>query len=811
MSVDTKSTSTQVEPKPELVTLTIDGLEVSVPKGTVVIRAAEELGIAIPRFCDHPLLDPVGACRQCMVEIPDAGNGRGFPKPQASCTIEVAPGMQVKTQFTSAMARRAQEGNLELLLINHPLDCPICDKGGECPLQNQTLADGWGESRFEGLKRTYPKPINVSAQILLDRERCVLCARCTRFSEQISGDPFIELVERGAEQQVGSYEKDPYDSYFSGNVVQICPVGALTSADYRFQSRPFDLVSTISTCEHCASGCELRVDHRHFQVKRRLAGNLPEVNEEWNCDKGRFAFRYGRGEDRLTHPLVRRGDVLEPASWAEAIDAAVAGLKAAGTQVGVLTGGRLLQESAYAYSRFARTVLGTNNIDCRARSLSEEETQFLAARVAGRTLEESVTFADLERADTVALVCFESEDESAAVFLRLRKAVRKHRLTVLSVGSHLSRGSVKLSATLIPATPGSEPDAVRGLESAGLDAGSIILVGERAAAIPGTLTAVAEVATRTGARLAWIPRRAGEIGAIDAGCLPTLLPGGRPVADASARVDASSVWAGAAIPAEPGLDANGMLVTASTGDLKALIVAGVEPRDFDDPELARSALEQSGFVISVEQRLSEVTARADVVFPAPLVEDQPGTFVNWEHRVRPVAMINRQANQAPMTETRILAALADAMGHELGIRTNGQSLAEYSEFGAWTGARPGDPAVATQETSPGLRLDTWQELLGHSAALDGATFLQQTARHAVARMSPATADEAGLADGQRAVVSIGQVHAAAPVEVVDGMVDGVVWLPGNSADLEVTLPASRAGAAVTLSPEAPIQRPEGVE
>ncbi len=793
-----------VAPKPDLVSLTIDGLEVSVPKGTLVIRAAEQLGIAIPRFCDHPLLDPVGACRQCMVEIPDAGNGRGFPKPQASCTIECSPGMKVNTQLTSTMARRAQEGMLELLLVNHPLDCPICDKGGECPLQNQALANGRGESRFGGAKRTFPKPVNVSAQILLDRERCVLCARCTRFSEQISGDPFLTLVERGALQQVGIYERHPYDSYFSGNVVQICPVGALTSADYRFQSRPFDLQSTETTCEHCASGCELRADHRHFQVKRRLAGNLPEVNEEWNCDKGRFAFLSGRQADRLTVPLVRRGDVLEPASWAEAIDAATAGLAAAGTRVGVLTGGRLLQESAYAFSRFARSVLGTNNVDCRARTISAEETAFLGARVAGRTLEESVTYADLEHASSVLLVSFEPEDESPIVFLRLRKAVRRHHVRVLTVGSHLSRGSRGLQATLIPALPGEEPLALEDLAADVLGADSIILVGERAAGVPGTLSAVTALANRSGARIAWIPRRAGEMGAIDAGCLPTLLPGGRPVADATARVDAASVWGDQPVPTTPGLDTDGMLVAAATGDLDALVVAGVQLGDLDDPRLARQALETVGFVVSFEQRLSEAAERADVVFPAPLVEEQVGTFVDWEHRVRPVARVNDRPGLAPMTETRILAALSDALGKDLGVRTTGQALAEYAEFGEWTSERVADPTVSPGEATPDrLRLDTWRELLGRSAALDGATHLQQTARPGVVKTSARTAADSGLTAGCLVRVQAGEYSVVAPLEIVDDMVDGACWLPASSAQLGVTLPASRAGAAVTLTAAVP--------
>ena len=316
--------------KTDLVNVTIDGIQVSVPKDTLVIRAAEQVGVQIPRFCDHPLLAPVGACRQCLVDVPDAGNGRGFPKPQASCTLPVAEGMVVNTQATSPVADKAQQGIMEFLLINHPLDCPVCDKGGECPLQNQAMSNGRGESRFAaggGIKRTFPKPINISAQVLLDRERCVLCARCTRFSEQVAGDPFIELLERGALQQVGIYEKEPFESYFSGNTIQICPVGALTSAEYRFRSRPFDLVSSPAIAEHDACGSAIRVDHRRGKVMRRLSGNDPEVNEEWITDKDRFAFQYALQDDRLTYPQVRDEDgALRPASWTEAFVVAARGL-----------------------------------------------------------------------------------------------------------------------------------------------------------------------------------------------------------------------------------------------------------------------------------------------------------------------------------------------------------------------------------------------------------------------------------------------------------------------------------------------------
>lgn len=793
MSVDTKKNAGQVAAE-DLVTLTIDGQSVSVPKGTLIIRAAERTGTAIPRFCDHPLLDPAGACRQCLVDIPDAGNGRGFPKPQPSCTMPVAEGMIVKTQNTSEVARKAQEGMLEFLLINHPLDCPICDKGGECPLQNQSMADGRSESRYEGVKRTYPKPISISAQILLDRERCILCQRCTRFSDQISGDPFINLQERGARSQIGGYDKDGYDSYFSGNVVQICPVGALTSKDYRFRSRPFDLVSTRTTCELCAAGCELRTDHRHYQVTRRLAGNLPEVNEEWNCDKGRFAFRYGRGDDRITRPLVRRDGVLQPASWAEAIDSAVAGLKAAGPHVGVLTGGRLTVETNLAWSRFARTVLGTNNIDFRSRPASAEEASFLASQVAGRTLDESVTYADLEKAGRIVLVDLEPEDENPAVFLRLRKAWRKHRVAVTVVGSHLTRGSIKMGAALEPTAPGDESAAlVRMVEGEAIDSSTIILVGERAATSPGTLTALVDAVRVSGARLAWIPRRAGEVGAVEAGCLPGLLPGGRPVSDAGARVDMAALWGVETLPTAPGLDAEQMLSSVGSEEgIRALVVSGLEARDLADPQAARRCLEQVGFLVSLEQRASEVTERADVVLPVSLLEETSGTFLNWEHRPGRVRVINKEA-PTPMNEIRVLAALADAMGSDLGMRTVVDAHNLWNEIDPWTGPRPDlvDPCTVDEPdeadaqgrdadlASGALKLDLWHQMLDDSAALAGADHLIASARPALLRVSPADAERIGAADGQTVAVRGPDGSVSLPLVVEPTMVDGVAWLPSG--------------------------------
>lgn len=791
----------------DLVEVTIDGIKVEVPKGTMIIRAAEMIGHAIPRFCDHPLLDPIGACRQCLVEITDDGRGRPMPKPQASCTTAVMPGQVIRTQATSEVAAKAQHGINEFLLINHPLDCPICDKGGECPLQNQAMMVGAPDTRFHDVKRTYPKPIPVSSMILLDRERCVLCARCTRFSDQIAGDPMLVLSERGIEEQVSVYSEEPFESYFSGNTIQICPVGALTSTSYRFRARPFDLVSTMSTCEHCASGCEIRVDHRRNTVMRRMAGDDPNVNEEWTCDKGRFGFAYGRGDDRITHPLVRENGVLRTASWPEAITTAVRGLQAAGTSVGLLPGGRLTWEQAYGWSKFARAALGTNSIDFRSRPASTEEAGFLAAEVAGRTVEESVRYLDVEQASGVLLVDLEPEEESPILFLRLRKTWRKHGTRIWTLAPYLTNGAAKMGATLIGTAPGEEAARLGALADVELDADSVILVGERAATSPGTLEAATRLARSTGARLAWVPRRAGERGAVEAGALPNLLPGGRPLEDPAARVDVQAAWDVASLPTAPGLDATAMLAEAAAGRLGALVVGGIEPGDFADPAAARAGLEACGFVVSIEARHSEATERADVVFPVGIFEEQTGTFLNWESRERTV-----NAEITPRTvldDLRVLAALADGLGTPLGVRTVAEARTELDHVGRWEGARPTlQPAGHPTYPAPGapgagqVRLATWRTLLDDSRGIDNDADLAATAKAPVACVSPATAERHGLV-GERVTLGTAAGSLAFPLVIEPSMVDDVVWVPSRAPGYPVA-EALRvgAGAPVTLAPGA---------
>ncbi|MCI2417056.1 NADH-quinone oxidoreductase subunit G [Saccharopolyspora sp. K220] len=814
----------ETRPLPEgYVRLTIDGIEVDAPKGELLIRTAERMGITIPRFCDHPLLDPAGACRQCLVDV-EMG-GRPMPKPQASCTMTVADGMVVRTQRTSPVADKAQQGVMELLLINHPLDCPICDKGGECPLQNQALKHGRAESRFHDTKRTFAKPVPISSQVLLDRERCVLCQRCTRFSKQIAGDPFIELLERGALQQIGIGEQKPFQSYFSGNTIQICPVGALTSAAYRFRSRPFDLVSTPGQCEHCASGCEIRNDWRRGKVMRRLAGDDPEVNEEWICDKGRFAFRYATADDRITRPLVRENGELRPASWTEALQVAANGLAEARDAggVGVLPGGRLTVEDAYAYSKFARVALRTNDIDYRARAHSAEELRFLESTVVGVTPATGVTYRDFESAPAVLCVAFEPEEESPIVFLRLRKAARKHQTKVFHLGAWSSPGVEKTTVivhdggpvrtgSLVPCVPGGEGAALRSLPSEVDDglrqAGSVIVVGERAAEIPGLYSEVLRTAERTGARVAWIPRRAGERGAIEVGALPTLLPGGRPVADAAARAELERQWGleSGALPATSGRDLTGILTAAATGELAGLVVGGVDPNDLPDPALAARALQRADFVVSLELRPSAVTEHADVVLPiAPSVE-KSGSYLNWEGRRREFRTTIEGTGALP--DCRVLDTLAVELDADLFTQTPAAAAAELDRVGPHVGARlPAPDQPAAQAPSPGQGqavLATWRQLLDNGSMQADEPNLAGTARRTVAVLAPRTAQRIGLGPAQLVEVRTAKGAVVLAAELAE-MPDDVVWLPADSGSSKVhrTLGVGH-GALVDIAATTPL-------
>jgi NADH-quinone oxidoreductase subunit G len=816
---------TDVAKAADTVTLTIDGIEVTAPKGALVIRVAEQLGIAIPRFCDHPLLAPAGACRQCLVEV------EGQRKPIASCTQPVADGMVVRTQLTSPVAKKAQEGMMEFLLINHPLDCPMCDKGGECPLQNQAMSTGRTDTRFHDHKREYPKPVPISTQVLLDRERCVLCQRCTRFSDEIAGDRFIDLMDRGSAEQIGIDPAEPFNSYFSGNTVQICPVGALTGTQYRFRARPFDLVSTPSVCEHCSAGCAQRTDWRRGKVMRRLAGEDPQVNEEWNCDKGRWGFQYSTAFDRITNPMVRDAKTgeLRDASWSEALAVAAEGLRSArdgAHGIGVLTGGRLTVEDAYAYAKFARVALRTNDIDFRARPLSTEETDFLASSVVDVT---DITYTDVEQAPAVVVVGLEPEEECPILFLRLRNAYRKRAMPVYAVAPFASKGFEKLGATLLPTVPGAEAALLNGdwsldgesaavseahavLREALAKPGAILIVGERLATVEGGLSAAAQLASETGAKLAWVPRRAGDRGAVDAGCLPNLLPGGRPVTDAAARAELAGVWdlEAGILPSQPGRDTDQIIAAAAAGRIGALVVAGVDPADLADPRAAEAALDKVPFLISLELRRSAVGRRADVVFPVAPVVEKAGSFVNWEGRLRTFEKVLNTpaglpggAGGAAMSDARVLDALADQLGVTL---NTGDVLSIRRELGSMpaTGARrPYPPSVlpvkAPQPADGEAILATWHHLIDLGSLLDGDEYLGGTARPPVVRLSKATAEALGVADGEAVTVGTDRGALTLPALITD-LPDSVVWLPTNSPGATVRRSLGvTAGATVRVS------------
>ncbi len=856
--------------KPEEVALTIDGVEVAVPKGTLIIRAAEQVGIQIPRFCDHPLLAPAGACRQClvMVAMPDReGNVRPMPKPQASCTMEVAPGMVVNTQRTSEVADKAQHGVMELLLINHPLDCPVCDKGGECPLQNQAMSNGRATSRFTDVKRTYAKPIKISTEILLDRDRCILCQRCTRFQAEIAGDPFIDLQGRGGgapggeehgmlPQQIGGFDEGilgfspfgeeeargiartenlagpdggagllagisytvgsaevdttgrPFASYFSGNTIQICPVGALTSATYRFRSRPFDLVSSPSIAEHDACGAAIRVDNRRDVVVRRLSGEDPAVNEEWISEKDRVAFAGQALPDVVTTPLVRDEDTgeLVPASWSEAIAIAAEGLAAAVADggVGLVPGGRLTLEDAYAWSKFARVALGSNDIDFRVRARSEEEAAFLGHHVAGRPI--GVTYADLGRAPHVLLVGLEPEEEAATIFLRLRKAVLAKATSVTTLAPFATRGSTKLRADVVTTAPGAEAATLAAIADGSDHAelaeklraeGAVIAVGERLAQVPGGLTAAAALAEATGAALAWVPRRAGDRGAVEAGLLPGLLPGGRPVADAEARVDRAGAWGVAALPEQPGRDLEQILDDAGSGELGALVIGAVDLDDLPGTGHAERAVRDADFVVQLEVRTSALSPYADVVLPVAPPSKKGGTYLTWEGRPRSFAPV---FSSSARSDGQVLDMVARAMGVALGTGSLEQVRAELSELGGWDGARVEAPAVAAApaEREGGYTLASWRMLLDSARGQDGEPYLAGTAHRPVVRVSAAAAATIGVLDGDRLTVR-GPVGSITLPVVVTSMPDDVVWLPLHSPGSSVyRMLGVVAGQTVTL-------------
>ena len=761
----------------QLIELTIDGKDVAVPKGTLIIRAAEQLGIEIPRFCDHPMLSPVGACRQCYVEV------EGQRKLLTSCTTPVTPGMVVKTQSASDQARKAQVANLEFLLLNHPLDCPVCDRGGECPLQDQALAFGPGESRYIEAKRTYEKPIPLSPLVALDRERCVLCTRCTRFCDEISGDRFIELFERGAREQVSIAPGEDFRSPFSGNTVQICPVGALTSKTYRFVARPFDLKYADSVCPHCSAGCNIRVDTRRDEVVRHLARDNEEVNDAWLCDKGRYAFRFPDRSDRLTTPLIRaRG--LEPASFGEVFQQLALWVKDG--RIAFLTGGRLADEDYYALSKLARTVFKTNDLDHR-----RDEGADLAERIiAASSLK--VTYRDVENAKVIVVVGLDAEQEAPILHLRIRKAARRGAKVFVV---HPRRTRLWDLAEHIICRPGEEAwllhfeggrakpefrDAAAVLEEAGPD--GVVIAGPRLAA-HGRVSSAEELASTFGSRFTYVSRRANDAGALRAGVHPGMLPGGRSPSIEQERAEVEALW-GPIENTEPGRSTRRILEAAANREIEVLYLVGVDVlRDFPDAALARRALENVRYKVVQDIALGDFEPFADAVLPAAAFVEREGHVTDWEGRSQRLIAVRGPAGIS-RPDWEIFAALAEAMGKPLGFATIEELQDEMSRLLAphqphqWGVAAPGAGRPMVEEGK--VLLFTYPLLVDEGRLSVGADELKAALEdEPFVEVHPEEAERLGLLDGADARIVTEAGEATLPVRVSEHIASGSIFVPYN--------------------------------
>jgi len=702
---------------PELtgaVNFVLDGRAVVGRQGEMLIAAAERAGTYIPRFCYHPRMKPVGMCRMCLVEV----NGPRGPSLQPACFIPVAEGMEVQT--TSPKVKKAQDGVLEFLLINHPLDCPVCDKGGECPLQDQTLAYGPGETRFIEEKRHWAKPTPISELVLIDRERCIQCARCTRFAEEVAGEPGIDLAGRSDSTEVANYPGLPFSSNFSGNVVQICPVGALLAKPYRFKARPWDLEQVETTCTLCALGCRVVAQSSSDEVVRFLGVDSDPVNWSWLCDKGRFLFDALNSPERLSYPLLRRpaasgngasggarGGELARASWSEAMAAVAARLaEAPGERVGILGGARLPNEDAYAWSKLARAVIGTDNVDAQMGDGLPGE---LLAALPRATIDETC------RARAIVLVAPDLKEELPVLYLRLRHAAKQDGVPLIEV-SPAASGLSSLCAHSLRYRPGelaavakalcsTSPitEDVGGVPAPALEAArqavaaasgaspsegpegtretgpSVVVVLSRpslAEAPSGAAQAALAFAKLPG--VAFLPalRRSNVHGAIDFGLSPGLLPGR--VSLGPGRAWFERHW-GAKLPAHAGLSALGMLERAAEGKLDVLVLLGADPiTDCPDKSLATLALQRAHFVVAVDAFETASTAFADVVLPAAVYTERRGTFTNIEGRVSWLGQkVTPPGTARP--DWMIAADLALRLGHNLGASSLEELWAEIKQ------------------------------------------------------------------------------------------------------------------------------------
>lgn len=670
------------------VVVEINGHEVVARKGELLIDAAERAGTYIPRFCYHERMKPVGMCRMCLVEV-DTGRG---PALQPSCMIECTPGMKVETE--SEITKKAQDGVLEFLLLNHPLDCPVCDKGGECPLQDQTMAFGPGESRMVEEKRHKEKPIPISDLVLLDRERCILCDRCTRFAKDVAGDPLIHFIHRGNNTEINTFPDEPFASYFSGNTVQICPVGALTASTYRFKARPWDLDTTESTCQGCSVGCRISIDSSRDQVQRYSGVDIDPVNWGWLCDKGRFSSEAVAAEGRLGEPLLRTAAGLTPARWSDALAAAAKALSAASpSSIAFIGGARLTNEDAYAWAKLAKGVLGTDNVDAQLADGLPAEAALGLPRT---TIDELCA-----PGGTVLLLGPDPKEELPVLFLRLRHAAENDRVTLLEI-SPRSTGITSLTKASLQPRPGETGDLLRALTAsadadrdiAGIPADRVNAMRALIAAANGPIKVVlgraslsesvavtldaATVLLEARPDTVFLPalRRANIHGALDMGLAPGMLPGRATLE--SARDWFAECWP--TVPAQRGLDTVGILEAAAAGRIDVLVLLGADPlADVPDADLAARGLAGARTVISVDTLLNSSSSQADIVLAAAGFAEKAGTTTNLEGRVS--SLSQRVTPPGTARPDWVLATeLASRLGTDLGFTSHVDVLAEIGSI-----------------------------------------------------------------------------------------------------------------------------------
>jgi len=628
----------------QLVNISINDVPLQVPKGEMIVESVKRLGLEIPIFCYHPRMKPVGMCRMCLIEIgfkqPD-GSVRKMPKPQTACTLPASEGLVVYTE-TEAL-HRDRKGVLEFLLINHPLDCPICDRGGECPLQNNTLFYGPSSSRFIEMKRHAPKAFPLSDYVTLDLERCIQCGRCVRFTEEISGDAQLALRFRGAQTQPGTFELRQFNSKFSGNVIEICPVGALTSSKYRFRARPWDLQTRPGICTLCSNGCNVYVDYRTDEITRINARTNEGVNEEWTCDKGKFGHYDLNSSKRLTQPLIRQGDKFAAVEWSTVYESVLGSFaKFGGAKVGILAGTRASNEDLYSLKKLAGD-LGCPTLDYRfERDLLKAEALPDVALVQN-------SIADFETAKSIFVFGTSLADEEPILFLRVRKAWMKNAVRVV-VASDSPTDVDSFADIILRYNPGTADTLAAGLLA--------ILVTEGRAEVP------AETAI-------WLAKYTPEYVESVCGVLPSSLKNAANAVAGSATITTKGLYdvdggvtaveilarlakttegsfnnyarkaneEGAILlgltPDASGRNTHEILRAAARGEIKALWLAGVDPfAAHSDRALVQRALENVDFLVYQNDLESEAMHYASVVLPMTAPTETDGTYTNIERRVQ---------------------------------------------------------------------------------------------------------------------------------------------------------------------------------